>query len=252
MATLDGKTAVITGALGGMGRAVCQRFGAEGATVIGMDWTDEGSNLFAETMLEQGFKFEFRKVNVSSAAEVKKAAEAVAARHGQIDVLYNNAGVMQLKPILETRDDEWDRVVDINLKSVFLMTRAFAPLMAGRAGSIINLSSTGALRAWDSLSAYGAAKAGVIQFSKVAAVEFAPKIRVNVICPGMIDTPMARGFAAGLPHPETAREAMTQQTVLKRFGDSSEVASLALWLASDQSSFVTGEEIAIDGGSILR
>jgi 3-oxoacyl-[acyl-carrier protein] reductase/cyclopentanol dehydrogenase/dihydroanticapsin dehydrogenase len=252
MLTLDGKIAVVTGALGGMGRAVCQRFGAEGASVVGMDWTDEGSELFAKEMAQAGSKFEFRKVDVSSAVEVDEAAEVVAAQYGSIDVLYNNAGLMQLKPILETSNYEWDRILDVNLKSVFLMTRAFAPLMADRSGSIINLSSTGALRAWDSLSVYGAAKAGVIQFSKVAAVEFAPNIRVNVVCPGMIDTPMARGFAAGLPNPETAWETMSQQTVLQRFGQSSEIADLALWLASDQSSFVTGEEIAIDGGSILR
>lgn len=134
MLTLDGKIAVVTGALGGMGRAVCERFGAEGATVVGMDWTDEGSELFAKEMAQAGSKFEFRKVDVSSAVEVDEAAEVVAAQYGSIDVLYNNAGLMQLKPILETSNDEWDRILDVNLKSVFLMTRAFAPLMADRSG----------------------------------------------------------------------------------------------------------------------
>jgi NAD(P)-dependent dehydrogenase (short-subunit alcohol dehydrogenase family) len=249
MSVLEGKFAVVTGALGGQGRAVCQRFCAEGATVVGVDWTDRGADELGALIGDGDFRF--HKVNVGSTAEVEALAEQVGADFGAVHVLYNNAGIMQQIPTLEVTDEQWDEVFTVNAKSAFLMTRAFAPLMK-EGGSIVNVSSTGALRAFNALAAYGAAKAGLIQFTKVTAVELGPEIRVNAISPGFIDTPMARGFATNLPNPDEAWEAMGEQPVLKRFGTPAEVANLAVWLASEESSFVTGEAITIDGGSILQ
>jgi NAD(P)-dependent dehydrogenase (short-subunit alcohol dehydrogenase family) len=252
MTLLQGRTAVVTGALGGQGRAVCHRFCAEGATVIGVDRTDDGTDTLAKEIADLGGKFEFRRVDVGSKTDVDAFAELMRDAHGRVDVLYNNAGIMEAKPTLEVSEQEWDEVQDVNLKSAFLMTTAFVSLMRDRSGSIINVASTGGFKVYDNLASYGAAKAGLIQFTRVIAVEFAPGIRANTICPGMIDTPMARRFATLLPDPDGAWEMMTGQTALKRFGTPDEVANLAVWLASDESSFVTGESITIDGGSALR
>jgi NAD(P)-dependent dehydrogenase (short-subunit alcohol dehydrogenase family) len=250
MPLLQGKVAVVTGALGGQGMAVCRRFCAEGATVIGIDRTDERADQLKE-LIGAG-DFQFQRVDVGVTAEVDALAERLRADFGAVHVLYNNAGIMQQIPTLEVSDEQWDEVFTVNVKSAFLMTRALVPLMEEEGGSIVNVSSTGALRAFDALAPYGAAKAGLIHFSRTTAAEFGPKIRVNAISPGFIDTPMARGFATNLPNPDEAWDAMAEQPVLKRFGTSDEVANLALWLASDESSFVTGEAITIDGGSILR
>jgi 3-oxoacyl-[acyl-carrier protein] reductase/cyclopentanol dehydrogenase/dihydroanticapsin dehydrogenase len=252
MALLDEKTAVVSGALGGQGQAVCERFCAEGATVIGIDRSEERAAEFAERVAGSPGSFEFRKVDVSSAAEVAALADHVRDAHGSLQVLYNNAGIMQQIPTLDVTDDQWDEVLDVNLKSAFLMTRALVPLMQENGGSIVNISSTGGLRAFEALAPYGAAKAGLIHFTRVTAAEFGPRVRANAISPGFIDTPMARGFATNLPNPDEAWEAMAEVPVLKRFGSAAEVANLAVWLASDESSFVTGEAITIDGGSILR
>lgn len=253
MGLLENKVAVVSGATGGQGQAVCRRFSAEGATVVGVDISDERAGELGEQLASGPGKFEFRRVDVGDSAEVNALADHVRAEHGGLHVLYNNAGIMHQIPTLEVTDEQWDEVLDVNLKSAFLMTRALVPLMreAG-GGSIINVSSTGALRAFEALAPYGAAKAGLIHFSRVTAAEFGPEIRVNAVSPGFIDTPMARSFATNLPNPDEAWEMMAEQPVLKRFASSDEVANLAVWLASDEASFVTGEAITIDGGSILR
>jgi NAD(P)-dependent dehydrogenase (short-subunit alcohol dehydrogenase family) len=252
MGLLEGKVAIVSGALGGQGWAVCERFCAEGAAVIGIDRAEQRAGELSEQLAGSPGAFEFRRVDVASPSEIKVLADYVRAEHGSLEVLYNNAGIMQQIPTLEVTDQQWDEVFDVNLKSAFLMTRAFVPLMQETGGSIINVSSTGALRAFAALAPYGAAKAGLLHFSRVTAAEFGPKIRVNAISPGFIDTPMAREFATNLPNPDAVWEMMAEQPVLKRFGSSAEVANLAVWLASDESSFVTGAAITIDGGSILR
>lgn len=251
-ALLENKVAVVSGALGGQGEAVCERFCREGATVIGVDVTEDRAGEVGDRLAGGPGAFEFRKVDVGVSREVDALAEHVRRAHGTLQVLYNNAGIMQQVPTLEVSDEQWDEVVDVNLKSAFLMTRALVPLMLEGGGSIVNVSSTGALRAFEALAPYGASKAGLIHFTRVTAAEFGPTVRVNAISPGFIDTPMARGFATHLPNPDEAWESMAEQPVLKRFGSPAEVANLAVWLASEQSSFVTGEAITIDGGSILR
>jgi NAD(P)-dependent dehydrogenase (short-subunit alcohol dehydrogenase family) len=252
MALLDDKVAVVSGALGGQGQAVCERFCAEGARVIGVDVTDARADELAGRLAGGPGAFEFRRVDVGVTSEVDALAEHVRSAHGSLQVLYNNAGIMQQVPTLDVSDQQWDEVLDVNLKSAFLMTRALVPLMREAGGSIVNVSSTGGLRAFEALAPYGAAKAGLIHFTRVTAAEFGPKVRVNAISPGFIDTPMARGFATHLPDPDEAWERMAEQPVLKRFGAPAEVANLAVWLASEESSFITGEAITIDGGSILR
>lgn len=167
---------------------------------------------------------------------------------GGLNVLYNNAGVILGKPMLETSEEEWDRLMNVNAKSIFLMTKAFVPLMKGRKGSIINVSSIGGVVAFENMSAYGAAKAAAAHFSRVAAVELAPDIRVNAICPGVIDTPMPRAFMSTLPNRDEIWKAWEESHLIKRFGKPEEIVSFALWLASDDAGFMTGAVVPIDGG----
>ena len=246
MGRLEGKTAVITGASGGMGQVASRRFCEEGASVLGAD-LDEAAGIELERELSAaGHNFKFRRLDVTSPAEVKAFAADVKKTLTHLDILYNNAGIILGKHLLETTDEEWDRIHDVNLKSVFLMTRDLAPLMREGA-SIINISSTGGLVAYENMTAYGAAKGGVAMFSRAAAVDLAPELRVNAVCPGAIDTQMPRNFIRNLPDPD-AVWSLFGDTLVGRIGRAEEVVALALWLASDESSFMTGAVIPIDGG----
>jgi 3-oxoacyl-[acyl-carrier protein] reductase/cyclopentanol dehydrogenase/dihydroanticapsin dehydrogenase len=244
---LESKTVVISGALGGMGVAGCRRFCAEGATVIGVDIAGDASALEQE-LKDAGHTFEYRQVDVGSGEQVAALAEHVGSTYGHLDILYNNAGILEAKPLLDTSEEDWDRVLTVNLKSVFLMTRAFVPLLKGRNGAIVNVSSIGGVTVFDNCSAYGASKAGVLHLTRVLAVEFAPDIRVNAICPGVTDTQMARRFASFAPDADAAWAGMESTTILGRAGTPDEVVNAALWLASDEASFVTGATINVDGG----
>jgi NAD(P)-dependent dehydrogenase (short-subunit alcohol dehydrogenase family) len=252
MGKLDGKNAVITGAAGGMGQVACRMFCLEGARVLGSDLNAAAGKELEGTLKEEGLDFRFAEADVSSPTSVGELAETARAEFGFVDVLYNNAGIIMGKPILETTEDEWDFVERVNSKSIFLTTKAFVPLMAGRQGSIINVSSIGGVTAFANMGAYGAAKAAAAHFSRVAAVEFAPDIRVNAICPGVVDTPMPRNFTKDFPNRDEIFEAWNHEHLTGRLGRPEEVVSLALWLASDEAGFMTGAVISIDGGYSTR
>jgi NAD(P)-dependent dehydrogenase (short-subunit alcohol dehydrogenase family) len=252
MGKLDGKVVVVTGALGGMGREACRRFGAEGAAVVGIDRTEEGVQEFSTELIEEGVDFEFQIADISVSSEVDAAADAVREWCGHIDVLYNNAGIMVVKPLLEITDEEWNAGVAVNLTSAFLMTRAFVPLMPDGRGSIINVSSMGGLRVFPTQAAYSAPKAALIHLTRTMASELAPKIRVNAICPGNIDTPMARGYIDSTPDPAAALAGLERGIPLGRFGTSGEIVNVGVWLASDEASYLTGSIVVADGGSILN
>jgi NAD(P)-dependent dehydrogenase (short-subunit alcohol dehydrogenase family) len=250
MGRLDNKYAVITGATGGVGRAASRLFCSEGASVVGVDIsTDTGAELELELKAE-GYDFQFRTVDVSSEEQVNQLAADVATDR-PVDIVYNNAGIILGKHILESTVEEWDRVHDINSKSVFLMIRAFAPKMTNPGGSIVNTSSAGGAVALPNMAIYGAAKAGVVLLSRVAAVDLAPGIRVNAILPGVIDTPMPRNFVSLLPEEQqkATLDHLTSQHLTGRLGRPEEVAAAALFLASDESSFVTGSAMFVDGGA---
>ncbi|GAC1594096.1 MAG: SDR family oxidoreductase [Acidimicrobiales bacterium] len=248
MGRLEGKHAVITGAAGGMGRVAVRVFCEEGARVLGADIDEAAGEVFAKEMVTGGMDYRFKAVDVTSATSVQALADFAKAEFGAVDALYNNAGVILGKALMETTEEDWNRVEAINSKSVFLMTKAFVPLMAGRKGSIINVSSLGGIVAFDKMAAYGAAKAACAHFSRVAAVELAPGIRVNAICPGVIDTPMPHAFTSDMPDKEAVLQSWRDAHLLGRFGRPEEVVSLALWLASDEAGFMTGAVLPIDGG----
>lgn len=247
---LAGKRTVITGATGGMGRVACRMFCEAGARVIGTDLDAAAGRLLQQEMASAGHDFAFHAADVTSEADIDALAALARQRWGGLDVLYNNAGIILGKPLLGTTVEEWDRLHAVNTRSVFLAIRAFAPLM-GAGGSIVNISSGGGARAMRNMSAYGSSKAGVIMLTKVAALELAPDIRVNAILPGTIDTPMPRNFISRVPageQREAAWQALGDGRPLKRVGLPEEVVPLAIFLASDDASFITGVDYFVDGG----
>lgn len=252
MNQLDGKNVVITGAAGGMGQVACRMFCEAGATVLGADLNADAGKQLEADLSATGHRFRFAEVDITSSASFAELADVAATYLGQVDVLYNNAGIIMGKPILDTSEEEWDHVAATNAKSVFLSTKAFVPLMTGETGSIINVSSIGGVVAFENMGPYGAAKASAAHFSRVAAVEFAPRIRVNAICPGVVDTPMPRNFTKDFANRDQIFEGWNSEHLTGRLGRPEEVVSLALWLASDVAGFMTGAVINIDGGYSTR
>ena len=249
MGRLEGKNVVITGAAGGQGQVACRMFADEGAKVLGSDINEDGGITLSDELEGRGHQFSFVVSDLSTAEGVDALGTAVEERFDRVDVLYNNHGIILGKPLLETTEAEWDRVHDVDLKSVFLIMKRLVPLMISHGGSVINVSSVGGLVAFANMAAYGAAKGGLAMFSKVAAVDLAPYgIRVNAICPGVVDTPMPRDFVSGLENKEETWKAFEQGHLTGRLGESSEIVSLAIYLASDESTFMTGAAIPIDGG----
>lgn len=248
MSRLDGKNVVITGAAGGQGRAACRAFLDEGANVLGTDVDEQALSSLAKE-LGADDRFSVVAADVSGAAGAHQVGSAARERFARIDALYNNHGIILGKPLLETTEAEWDRVHDVDLKSVFLLTKEIVPLMQESGGSIINVSSVGGQVAFANMAAYGAAKGGLAMFSKVAAVDLAPwNIRVNAICPGVVDTQMPRNFVSGLAERDEIWRGFEQGHLIGRLGRAEEIVGLAVYLASDESTFMTGSVITIDGG----
>jgi NAD(P)-dependent dehydrogenase (short-subunit alcohol dehydrogenase family) len=254
MRRLEGKTAVITGAAGGMGRVACRRFCEEGVSVVGVDVDEPGGRALETELRDDGLDFVFLRCDVTSTAEVAALAREVESRLGGLDVLYNNAGVALAKPLCETTDEEWDLVMEVNLRGAFRTMRALVPLMHGRQASIVNVSSGLGLVGSEQLTAYCASKGGLVLLTKAAALELGPDIRVNVICPGVIDTPMPRGALATLPPEigEAVFRSWEESHVAGRLGRPEEVVAAAVFLASDEASFVTGAAIPVDSGVTAR
>ncbi len=252
MGRLQNKRVVITGAVGGQGQVACRLFAQEGARIVASDLDEVAGKELEGSLRQDGFDVTFSAADLSSAEGAKTLASRAAAALGGVDVLYANHGIILGRPLLETTESEWDRIQDVNLKSNFLLTQQIAPLMT-EGGSIINVSSVGGQVVFPAMSAYGAAKAGLAFFSKVAAVDLAPLgIRVNAICPGVIDTNMPRNFASTLDSPEDVLQSFRDGHLVGRMGRAEEVVYLALYLASDESTFTTGAVMTVDGGWSLQ
>lgn len=243
--TLSGKTAVITGGNSGIGLATAKLFVQQGAKVaiIGRD-----SKTLDAVRQELGDNVITIKVDVSSPDQVGAAAKEVEARLGQVDILFANAGIAEFTPIDQVNEAFFDKTFDINVKGVFFTTQKFLPLMRD-SGAVLFTTSVANKKGFAGTSVYAASKAAVRSLARTMATELLPrKIRVNAISPGPIDTPIYGRL--GMP-PEAVKEmsdGFRQLTPMHRFGSADEVAKLALFLASDQSSYMTGNEISVDGG----
>jgi NAD(P)-dependent dehydrogenase (short-subunit alcohol dehydrogenase family) len=244
MGKLDGKVALITGAASGIGRATALLFAKEEAKIAVADYVPAGGQETVRMIQKAGGDAVFIEADVSQAANVERMVKTTVNAYGQIDILFNNAGVGQTgDSMLETTEDEWDRVLNINLKGVFLCSKYAIPVMLDQGGGvIINTASIAGLVGLPGIPAYGVSKAGVIQLTRMMAAEYGRQnIRVNCICPGAIQTPMTESVSLPM-------DAYIQVQFLNRTGQPEDIARAALYLASDDSSFVTGVALVVDGG----
>jgi NAD(P)-dependent dehydrogenase (short-subunit alcohol dehydrogenase family) len=244
---LEGKVAIVTGAGSGIGRASARLFAEEGATVVCADRSGEEEQIAADIGTTAATAIH---VDVAVAADVQRMVATTEERHGRLDVLFNNAGFGgPMAPITEQTEENFDDVVAVNLKGVFLgMKFGIASMLRSGGGSVINTASAAGLVGWKGHSVYGAAKGGVVQMTKAAALDVATKgVRVNAICPGMTWTglvPMAKDTPTPPP------DAVVPPQPMRRWGLPAELAAAALFLASDESSFVTGVALPVDGGYV--
>ncbi|MGN5239279.1 MULTISPECIES: glucose 1-dehydrogenase [unclassified Rhodococcus (in: high G+C Gram-positive bacteria)] len=247
---LDGKVAIITGAGSGIGRASANLFAREGAKVVCADISGQEK----ETADEIGNAAVAVRVDVVQSSDVENMVATALDTFGRLDVLFNNAGLSGPRgPIAELDEDAFDMVVAINLKGAFLgMKYAIPAMIETGGGSVISTASASALVGWKDIAAYSAAKGGLVQLTKSAALDYATSgVRVNAICPGMTWTGLAGAAADGHVSPPTGEGKVPPQP-MKRWGVPLELANAALFLASDESSFVTGTAIPVDGGYVAR
>jgi NAD(P)-dependent dehydrogenase (short-subunit alcohol dehydrogenase family) len=256
MKRVDGKVAIVTGAAAGLGRASALMLAREGARVAVTDVNEGDGRSVVEEIAGDGAQALFVRQDVASEADWSKTIETVLAEFGRLDVLVNNAGVALSASVEDTTLDQWRWLMAINLDGVFLGTKhAIAAMKATGGGSIINLSSIEGLIGDADLAAYNASKGGVRIFTKSAALHCARagyNIRVNSIHPGYIETPMVEGHVAAQADPDKAREEIAALHPLGYIGEPDDIAYGVLYLASDESKFVTGSELVIDGGYTAR
>ena len=242
--------ALITGGASGQGRAAALTFARAGGRIVVADVNDVGANETVKLVEEQGGEALAVEADVSRRADNESMVDAAVERFGRLDVLYNNAAVQMSGHLLECTDDEWDLTMATNLDAVFWACRAAIPRMVdGGGGSIINTASVLGLIGSAGYCAYGAAKAGLVALTRQIAVEYGPVVRANVIAPGSIDTPRFRKVAEDMGmEREEFLEMLHRNIPLHRLGTADDVAGIALFLASDQSAYVTGAVIPADGG----
>jgi NAD(P)-dependent dehydrogenase (short-subunit alcohol dehydrogenase family) len=249
---LQSRVAVVTGAASGIGRATALLFAREGASVVAVDLNEAGGKQLAEEISVSGSRVRFVQADVSQSGDCQRVVESTIADFGQIDILFNNAGIIRRATAVDLPEEDWDRVMDVNVKSIFLMSRLVVPVMirAG-GGSIINTASGWGLAGGAKAAVYCASKGAVVLMTKAMAVDHGPQnIRVNCICPGDTDTSMLRNEARQLGENEKQFLAESARRPLGRVGTPEEIAKVALYLAGDASSFVTGTAVVVDGGGL--
>jgi NAD(P)-dependent dehydrogenase (short-subunit alcohol dehydrogenase family) len=253
---LEHRRAIITGAGSGIGRAIAIRFAQEGARVAVADLNLGAAQETVRLLETPGLALE---VNVTQAQQVEVMIARVIEKWGGLEVMVNNAGVGVAATVVETREEDWDRVIDVNLKGTFLGMKYAIPAIRGTVrgtnmtGSVINISSAAAIVAITNRAAYCASKGGVLALSRAAAIDHVLEgVRVNAILPGTVDTPWVERITAGYDDPEAARTAMRARQPHGRLVTAAEIAAMAAYLASDEAASVVGAGMIVDGGFTAR
>jgi NAD(P)-dependent dehydrogenase (short-subunit alcohol dehydrogenase family) len=246
--TFTGRVGLVTGAASGIGRATALLLAARGAAVVAADVDEKRVADTVARIRESGGRAEACRCDVTQAADVDTSVDLARRRFGRLDVVVNCAGILRQSPLATTSEAEWQEVLNVNLTGAFLVTRAaLVALRAEGGGSIVHIASRAAIRAKEHHGAYSAAKAGILQLTQMAALEGAPhRIRVNCVCPGVVDTPMTRGG-----YEESAFDSWSRVCPLGRPGTPEEVAKAMLFLASEEAAFITGVALPVDGGRAI-
>lgn len=257
MPTIDkgsfaGKVAFVTGAASGIGRAAVLAFAREGASVVAADVSEQGNQETVRMIEEQGGRAVAVRCDVTQAVDVKAAVAKAVEAFGRLDFAFNNAGIEPKNPApaADYDEEEWNRIIDINLRGVFLCMKYEIPLILKQGGgAIVNTSSGAGIIGIKGSPAYTAAKHGLIGLTKAAALDYAgQKLRVNAVCPGYIDTPMMGRFTGDTPE---GRAKVVAEEPVGRMGTPEEIAAAVIWLCSDSAAFVVGHALVIDGGQTV-
>ena len=246
-----GKVAFVTGGANGIGRAAALAFARDGASVVVADVSDTQNQETARMIQDLGGRALAVACDVSRNADVQRALNATVDRFGRLDFAFNNAGIeYKIKPAADVTEEEWNRIIDIDLRGVFLCMKHEIPLMLKQGGgAIVNTSSGAGIKGFKGGAAYVAAKHGVVGLTKAAALDYAQSnIRINAVCPGIIDTPMMDRFSGGTAE---GRQGVIAQEPVGRMGTSEEIAATVVWLCSDAASFVVGHAMVVDGGQTV-
>lgn len=243
---LEGKTALVTGAASGIGRAIATTFARHGATVLVVDRDDDAGLAVVDALTAGGAQAHFEHADVAAAADVRALMERVRAQHAALDILVANAGIMICKTLEQTSEEEWDRLHGVNLRGLFLTLKYGAPLLRRPGGVILTTGSIDGLYGAPANAAYAATKGGIIALSRAAALDYAAEgIRLNCLCPGWIDTPMNDLYFEGKPE---EKERAARLHPIGRLGTAQDIADAALFLVGDESSFIVGVPFVVDGG----
>jgi 3-oxoacyl-[acyl-carrier protein] reductase len=245
---IAGRVALVTGASRGIGKAIAEALGRQGATVIGTATSEQGAHAISETLTALGLKGRGAVVDVGSEQSVEALFAELSAREGSPEILINNAGITRDNLLMRMKPEEWNDVLSTNLSSLYRVCKAsLRGMMRARFGRIVNVSSVVGLMGNPGQTNYAAAKAGMIGFSKSLAREIASRnITVNVVAPGFIDTDMTRTLDVGQV------EALTRQIPLARLGSTADIAAAVVFLASDAAAYITGETLSVNGGLAMQ
>jgi NAD(P)-dependent dehydrogenase (short-subunit alcohol dehydrogenase family) len=247
---LEGKRAIITGAATGIGAVTAQMFAREGAAVVVADINEESGQRAVTEIRDKGGKAHFIRTDVTNENEVQELIRQGADTLGGLDILFNNAGAQRSGPITEFEQTQWDLLMAVNPRSCFFGVKHAVPVLRDQGGgSIINMASLAAVKGGAGLTAYAASKGAIVAFTKALAPELAPLgIRVNCVCPGWIDTPFNRPAIDYMGGPEEQERVVKQIVPMGRQGKPDEIAPIVVYLASDGSSYMTGQALVVDGG----